>query len=170
MSILAKLSWRVIIGGNTLTGTILREKYGGWPGLYKPLPSSPVSATWRHLRKTVDLIRMGYVWRVGSGAHLSFLYDCWLLETRTSHSGKRQVSSGQGLLVVGGQLERFRAHETFASCYFDKYSLYSPSGIRAHSGYSSLASLLHRYFSTSSARKLLFVSSASTSPQLWKRI
>lgn len=78
--LLAKAGWRILSLPTSLSAQIFIEKYGQWEDIRNCHCVVSASSTWRGIFKTLDLLRLGIRWRLGTGTRIGFWMDRWLLD------------------------------------------------------------------------------------------
>uniref|UniRef100_A0A453A9D4 Reverse transcriptase zinc-binding domain-containing protein n=1 Tax=Aegilops tauschii subsp. strangulata TaxID=200361 RepID=A0A453A9D4_AEGTS len=78
MAMLSRQRWRLIQNPDTLCGRIFKARYFPNCHVWEAEPKEGISYAWRSLLKGLELIREGYIWRIGDGKSVNIWTDPWI--------------------------------------------------------------------------------------------
>ncbi|XP_042962626.1 uncharacterized mitochondrial protein AtMg00310-like [Carya illinoinensis] len=77
-AMLAKQVWRVLNNPNSLVAQLLKQKYFKRGSILNAKKGTNSSLVWQSLWSSIELIKAGSLWRVGSGSSISIWNDKWV--------------------------------------------------------------------------------------------
>jgi len=77
-ALLAKQGWRLLNSPHTLATTVFKEKYFPQGNFLSCSLCARPSYGWRSIWGSKQLIREGFLWRIGDGSQVNILKDKWL--------------------------------------------------------------------------------------------
>ena len=95
LALLAKQAWRLIDHPNSLCATILRTKYSLDEDLLNATLIKKSCYTWKTIMARVNIIKRGYVWRVGDGKNINIWSDLWIPQA----PDRRVITRRGGILL-----------------------------------------------------------------------
>ena len=95
---LAKQGWRLLQDKNSLLYSCFKAKYFPWCKFLEAKDCQNSSYVWKSLLAAQQVLRRGCYWRVGNGASIHVLKDCWLPNQPT----RNFVPTREGYLGVEG--------------------------------------------------------------------
>jgi hypothetical protein len=75
VAMLSRQVWRLVQNPDSLCARVLRAKYYPDGSILDAKPSEGISYAWRSLLHGVNLIRDGYIWRIGDGVQINIWTD-----------------------------------------------------------------------------------------------
>ncbi|XP_035540267.1 uncharacterized mitochondrial protein AtMg00310-like [Juglans regia] len=77
-ALLAKQVWRLLQDPSSLVSQVVKHKYFQNCELLESKIGSSPSHIWRRIWSSIDLVKVGSVWRVGNGEIIKMWHDRWL--------------------------------------------------------------------------------------------
>lgn len=78
LAMLAKQGWRLLQDKSSLLYSCFKAKYFPWCDFLEANDCQNSSYVWKSLVVAQPMLRKGCYWRVGNGASIHVLKDCWL--------------------------------------------------------------------------------------------
>ena len=77
-ALLAKQAWRLLEFPDSLCSRLLRAKYFPNGNLMDTVFTGNASAVWRGIEHGLELVKKGFIWRVGCGSQIRTWRDPWI--------------------------------------------------------------------------------------------
>ena len=81
LAMLSRQGWRLLQNPDSLCGRILKARYFPNCELLEAVPRDGISYTWRSILTGLELIKKGYIWRIGDGTNVNIWSDPWIPRT-----------------------------------------------------------------------------------------
>lgn len=78
LAMLARQAWRLLQAPESLCARVLAVKYYPQGNMLTAQPCGNMSHTWRSIMRGLELLKEGYIWRVGSGDNINMWSDPWI--------------------------------------------------------------------------------------------
>jgi hypothetical protein len=78
IAMLSRQDWRLLQQPDSLCAQILRARYYPNGDLLAAVPMEGISYAWRSILHGVELIKKGYIWRIGNGELVRIWTDPWI--------------------------------------------------------------------------------------------
>lgn len=78
VDMLSRQVWRLIQNLESLCARVLRARYYPDGNIMEAQARPCISYAWRSLLHGLDLVRQGYIWRIGSGSSVNIWRDPWI--------------------------------------------------------------------------------------------
>ncbi|PNT60993.1 hypothetical protein BRADI_5g08864v3 [Brachypodium distachyon] len=97
-ALLARQAWRLLAKPNSLCARLIKSKYFPHGNLLDTAFIRSSSSVWQGITHVLDLLKKGYVWRIGNGRSVDIWRDNWLprgnfrVSGRASQTRLRRVS------------------------------------------------------------------------------
>lgn len=101
MAILSRQSWRFLQNLGSLCACTLKARYFPHRSILEAEPRDGISYSWRSILDGIDLVKEGYIWRVGDGRQVNIWSDPWILRP---WSRKVITPRGQNVLTPVSEL------------------------------------------------------------------
>ena len=95
LAMLSKQCWRLITNPDSLCARVLKAKYFPNGRLLEATLKSEASFTWKIIMKGLETFKLGYIWRIGTGANVNIWRDPWI-----PSSEDRKVITRRGQTVL----------------------------------------------------------------------
>lgn len=76
IAMLSRQIWRLIQSPDTLCARVLKARYFPNTHVLEAVPRSGISYTWRSLLHGLELVKEGYIWRIGDGTQVKIDHKC----------------------------------------------------------------------------------------------
>jgi hypothetical protein len=74
----ARQAGRLLIEPDTLCGQVLKARYFPSSNILQCKARHGISYTWRSIIRGIDLLKVGFIWRIGSGSIVNIWTDPWI--------------------------------------------------------------------------------------------
>ena len=78
IAMLSRQGWRLIQNPNSLCARILKARYYSNTSVLEAVEHDGISYAWRSILHGINLVKHGYIWRIGDGALVKIWDDPWL--------------------------------------------------------------------------------------------
>ena len=78
LALLARQAWRLIEFPDSLCAQVLRAKYYPSGNITDTVFTGNGSSTWLAIEHGLELVKQGYIWRVGNGTNIRIWRDPWI--------------------------------------------------------------------------------------------
>ena len=77
-ALLARQAWRVLSNPDSLCAQVLKAKYYPYGKLEDTVFTGNASSSWQAVSHGLDLLKRGFIWRVGNGRNIRVWTDNWI--------------------------------------------------------------------------------------------
>ena len=84
MALLGKVVWNILNQPTRLSSKVLIQKYLGCESIFLTSPNRKCSYVWQGILKTIDRLRDGFKFRIGTG-DISIWYNHWIGNSKLCH-------------------------------------------------------------------------------------
>lgn len=78
IAMLSRQGWRLIQNPESLCAKLLKARYFPHCSALEAIPHDGISYSWRSILRGLELIKQGYIWRIGDGSSVDIWNDPWL--------------------------------------------------------------------------------------------
>lgn len=91
IAMLSRQGWRLLQNPETLCAKILKARYFPHDHILNAQPKEGISYSWRSILSGLELIKQGFIWRIGDGTNVNIWTDPWI-----PRAWSRQVITPRG--------------------------------------------------------------------------
>ena len=78
IAMLSKQGWRLLQSPDSLCARILKARYFPHCTMLEAEPREGISYSWRSILHGLELVKQGYIWRIGDGSRINIHHDNWI--------------------------------------------------------------------------------------------
>lgn len=78
LAMLSRQGWRIIQQPDNLCARILKARYFPSGSALDAVAHDGISYAWRSILQGIDVVKQGYIWRVGDGTNINIWRDPWI--------------------------------------------------------------------------------------------